>query len=304
MLIVGVVMILMFWFQFLDDLILTIHFLLIVAFNSIILNMIPIIQHTWGEYRLNDDLEEIKTAMKKEEENARANRKNEKKDYVSSRKVKNTEYYDIFGVTPDATSSEIRSAYRKKARIIHPDKNPDDPDAEKKFRELSAAYQTLSDPDKRKRYDASGEGVNPEQAANGEGGLSMLDPYVFFAVLFASEQVEPYIGELGLAHTFDALLKLGDGGPKSFESWEHLKTTLGWNEVSLKKRKRQADIAVHLRNRVADYVDGFLALDAFKESCWEEAVNIAKGGSYGATFLLAIGPAVSKISASLCKTQK
>ena len=81
------------------------------------------------------------------------------------------------------------------------------------------------------------------------------------------------------ATTFDALLKLGStGSPASFESWEDIKAAFGWSEAALKRRKRETEIAIHLRKRTADYVEGYLALDAFKDTCWEEAVGIAKGG--------------------------
>jgi len=254
--------------------------------------------YRWEEYRLDEELKEIQSALEAEERRKMKQSSSastgaaNSKEYVSSKKVKTTEYYDLLEVPPNASSSEIRSAYRKKARSVHPDKNPNDPNAEHKFRKLSAAYQTLSDPTKRKRYDTSGIGA--EQSGSDEGASAMLDPYVFFAVLFASEQVEPYIGELGLAQTFDSLLKLGgaDGGTKSYQTWGDLKSALGWKESILKRRKRQVDIALHLKSRVTDYVEGYLELGAFKESCWDEAVNIANGGSYGATFLLAIGPAL------------
>ena len=258
------------------------------------------VNRTWQEYRLDEDIIDIQEAMKKEDENKKKDGNNQSTSGsggASRRKVKSTEYYDLLGIPTDASPSKIRSAYRKMARQVHPDKNPDDPDAEQKFRELSAAYQTLSDPAKRKKYDSSGIGVDPEQP-EGAGGNVMLDPIVFFAILFGSEQVEPYIGELGMATTFDALMKLGSAPTPSFDSWEDVKTAFGWSEAALKRRKRETEIAIHLRKRVSDYVDGFLALDAFKDSCWEEAVSIAKGGSYGASFLLAIGPAVSIIPES------
>ncbi len=255
-------------------------------------------KRAWVEYRLDQDIDEILKAMKEEkkkEGSSSSGRGGQSASSSSRRKVKITEYYDLLDIATDASPSEIRSAYRKKARVVHPDKNPDDPDAEQKFRELSAAYQTLSDPAKRKKYDSSGVGVDPERP-EGAGGDVMLDPIVFFAVLFGSEQVEPYIGELSMATTFDALLKLGSGGSSaSFESWEDLKTAFGWSEAALKRRKRETDIAIHIRSRVSDYVEGYLALDAFKDSCFEEAVSIAKGGSYGSSFLLAIGPAVSTV---------
>jgi DnaJ-domain-containing protein 1 len=247
---------------------------------------------SWEEYRMDDDIKFIREALDEEEKKTGKSRE-DKNEYSSSKKVKSTELYDLLGVKPDATTSNIRSAYRKKAREVHPDKNPDDPDAEKKFREVSAAYQTLSDPAARKQYDSSGVGVNPEQAGGGQG--FKLDPYVFFAVLFGSEQVENYIGELGLASSFDHFMKLaemGDGSTISFDSWDDVKSVLGWNEASLKRRKRETEIAIFLRERISDYVDGLLTGEAFAESCRQEAESIASGG-YGTSFLSAIGPAVS-----------
>ena len=256
----------------------------------------------WLEYRLDEDIVEINDLLNMEQKKEKMKKKNgsgdnnNKRDSSSSssssssrRRVKSTEYYDLLGIQTDASPSEIRSAYRKKARIVHPDKNPNDPNAQEKFRMLSAAYQTLSDPAKRNKYDRSGIGVNPEAPEGSDGSSIMLDPLVFFAIMFGSEQVEPYIGELGMATTFDALLKLSNTNP----SWEDIKTAFGWNEAALKRRKRETDIAIHLRSRVSDYVEGYLALDAYKDGCFEEAVRIAKGGSYGASFLLAIGPSVS-----------
>jgi len=258
-------------------------------------------KRTWLEYRLDDDIDEINRLMMDEQTKSSSSGSSESTSSSSRRRVKSTEYYDLLDIQPDASPSEIRSAYRKKARIIHPDKNPDDPNAEENFRILSAAYQTLSDPNKRHKYDTSGRGVDPESpdGMNGDGSI-MLDPIVFFAILFGSEQVEPYIGELSMATTFDALLKLGNSGGRtssSFESWEDIKTAFGWNEAALKRRKRETEIAIHLRSRISDYVDGYLTLDAFKDGCWEEAIQIAKGGggsssSYSASFLLAIGPAL------------
>lgn len=64
--------------------------------------------------------------------------------------------YKVLGVSKKATDEEIKKAYRKLARKYHPDRNPDDPKAEEKFKEVQGAYDTLSDPEKRKEYDAGG----------------------------------------------------------------------------------------------------------------------------------------------------
>ncbi len=67
------------------------------------------------------------------------------------------DYYELLGVGRDASADEIKKAYRKLARQLHPDANPDDPEAEAKFKEVSKAYATLSDDEQRATYDRYGE---------------------------------------------------------------------------------------------------------------------------------------------------
>lgn len=100
------------------------------------------------------------------------------------------DYYEVLGVTKEATAEEIKKAYRKKAIQYHPDKNPDDKDAEEKFKEAAEAYDILSNPDKRARYDQFGHAGMSGAAGNGGpfggygGGMSMDDIFSMFGDIF------------------------------------------------------------------------------------------------------------------------
>ena len=81
--------------------------------------------------------------------------------------------YDILGVNRDASDEDIKKSYRKLAMKYHPDRNPDSKDSEEKFKEAKSAYEVLSEPDKRRAYDAYGHaGINP-QGGGGPGGEGM-----------------------------------------------------------------------------------------------------------------------------------
>src|SRR3990167_5657928 len=79
------------------------------------------------------------------------------------------DYYEILGVNRDASDDEIKKAYRKMAMKHHPDRNPDNPAAEEKFKEAKEAYEILSDGQKRAAYDQYGHAGIDQQAGMGGG---------------------------------------------------------------------------------------------------------------------------------------
>ncbi len=111
------------------------------------------------------------------------------------------DYYDVLGVSKDASQDEIKKAYRKKALQFHPDRNPGDPDAEKKFKEVSESYEVLSDEKKRQAYDRFGkDGVNGFQGQH-PGGYASMD-----------EALRTFMGAFGGESIFESMFGGGFGG--------------------------------------------------------------------------------------------
>jgi molecular chaperone DnaJ len=94
------------------------------------------------------------------------------------------DYYEILGISKGASAAEIKKAYRKMALKYHPDKNPDDKVAEEKFKQAAEAYEVLSDPDKKSRYDQFGHQAFEGAGGFGGGGMNMEDIFSQFGDIF------------------------------------------------------------------------------------------------------------------------
>mmetsp|Transcript_15618 Transcript_15618/g.22746 ORF Transcript_15618/g.22746 Transcript_15618/m.22746 type:complete len:620 (+) Transcript_15618:174-2033(+) len=204
------------------------------------------------------------------------------------REVKDREFYDLLNVSTNATQGQIKKAYYKEARKVHPDKCPGDPDAATKFQTLGQAYQILSDETTRENYDKNGKPQNGNQ----DEMVSAIDTTVFFNVMFGSTLVEPYVGELWIASIADLMMK--DMGANANKDEAELAETLAGKaqknteESKMKQKKREIQIAKYLREKVQTFVDGTLPLDDFAAGVQIEACKIADG-SFGTTFLNTIG---------------
>ncbi len=122
------------------------------------------------------------------------------------------DYYELLGVSRDASNEEIKKAYRKLAVKYHPDKNPGDKEAEDKFKEISHAYEVLSDPEKRAQYDRFGE--DAFQYGAGAGGFGFHDPFDLFREVFGG----------GLGDIFENMFGFGAsgrGGPRRGRDLEY-----------------------------------------------------------------------------------
>jgi len=219
-----------------------------------------------------------------------------------------TTYYETLGVPVDASFDDIKKAYRRLAIKHHPDKNPDDPTAAARFTLIGIAYQTLSDPALRKRYNEFGA-----KETQPEGGF--MDPEEVFGAIFGGDRFIPIIGHIGLAQDMKSALQEeedDDGSPKDekkdvklMSPEERARKEERDRVKAEKERVRSAEKAAAREKRVAELVETLTRkLSIFTESatgpndpdvtrswktiCALEAEDL-KRESYGADLLQAIG---------------
>ena len=103
--------------------------------------------------------------------------------------------YEVLQVQRNASTEEIKKSYRRLAREFHPDANPDDPDAEEKFKEVAFAYEILSDPEKRSRYDRFGDAGSRSSTGDPFGGIGDIFESFFGSGFTQSRRTGPIQGQ-------------------------------------------------------------------------------------------------------------
>jgi hypothetical protein len=237
-------------------------------------------------YVLRDLVDEADREEAMSDDEEREERRRGENNGGMSAQVKETIYYDVLEVPVTATTQDIKKAYYKKAVSVHPDKNPS-PEANKQFQQLSQAYQVLSDPEKRKKYDLSGA----EKMENGQPLPEDIDVSVFLAGLFGSLKFEPYVGELSLSGLAKNLMKskAGDEVPV---------------DAALKRRQRRRIVfcARNLRDKLDVWVSD-REESKFVRMMYLEAMELVKA-SFGIELVRTLGWVYSYVADKFLAEQK
>ncbi|RSH86985.1 hypothetical protein EHS25_003473 [Saitozyma podzolica] len=214
-------------------------------------------------------------------------------------------YYDVLGLKADCTTDEVKKAYRRLAIKLHPDKNRDDPDAEEKFKQISIAYQVLSDPDLRHKYNEFGQ-KNGGGMAEPAGGFQ--DPEEVFGKMFGGDKFEDLIGTISIGKDMkDAFqqqaeqqedMMIGPGGrpvltPEAMQRKLARDRAVAQEKAKVRAARVEA-LAANLKNKLSIFTEAAKGPEdaqvgaSFKEICRLEAEEL-RDESYGVELLHSIG---------------
>jgi molecular chaperone DnaJ len=174
--------------------------------------------------------------------------------------VSKRDYYEVLGVPKTASEAEIKQSYRKLAMQFHPDKNPDNKEAEEKFKEASEAYEVLSDKEKRQIYDQYGHaGIDPQF---GQGGFQWGDFSRF-------EDISDLFGGGGFGSIFETLFGGMGGGGGSAQRRSNrgndfmIELSLSLKEIALGTEKK---VKINVKD-ACDLCNGSGSADQSSETC-------------------------------------
>ncbi|EGF76207.1 hypothetical protein BATDEDRAFT_14991 [Batrachochytrium dendrobatidis JAM81] len=216
------------------------------------------------------------------------------------------EYYDLLEIPATASSAVIKKAYYLKAIKCHPDKNLDNPLAEEMFKQISEAYQVLSDPQRRSFYNIHGKA-----AAVGSEGSVFVDPEQFFRQQFGGDMFVDIIGEISIARDFKDVMAAKnpsksndlttDSNSSTINSGTEVPSTdattqakqdsaLMYKQRRLIRKERIQKLSHNLVAKLSLYTDALAneSLDTFRALSTIEAQQLALE-SYGPELLRAIG---------------
>lgn len=230
-----------------------------------------------------------------EEEEASDNEERSQRASVRT-EVRESLYYDLLGVPVDATTSEIKKAYYRKAKDLHPDKNPD-PQAKASFQQLNSAYQVLCDQDSRKRYDSLG-------AKSFEETNPVIDPVVFFSILFGSQKFEEYIGELSMAALAKKLLE--ETTSENLDPDQAFTKSIDDDRIRASQKRKQQRRRIHCAINLCKKLDLYVSRresSEFIRRMYMEALEL-KQSSFGTRLLRTLGWVYTYRSGKFLSTEK